>query len=37
MEMLHGFTVGQAFLIGVATGLSLSALVAAWLLMAERD
>jgi hypothetical protein len=37
MEVLQGFTVGQSFLIGLATGLSFSAIFAAWLLMTERD
>lgn len=35
MELLSGYTVGQAFLIGVAIGLSFAGIFAAWLLMAE--
>jgi|DEB19_MinimDraft_3_1074340.scaffolds.fasta_scaffold104171_2 hypothetical protein len=37
MDLLSGYTVGQAFLIGVATGMSFAALFAAWLLMTEGE
>lgn len=37
MGLLEGYTVGQAFLIGVAIGLSFGGVFAAWVLMGERD
>lgn len=37
MDLLSGYTVGQAFLIGVAIGMSFGGIYVAWMLLAERD
>jgi hypothetical protein len=37
MELLSGFTTGEAYLIGMAIGLTFAALVAAWFLLEEGE
>jgi hypothetical protein len=37
MELLSGFTTGEAYLIGMAIGLMFAGIVAAWFLLEEGE
>jgi hypothetical protein len=37
MELLSGFTTGEAYLIGMAIGLTFAAIVAAWFVLEEGE
>jgi hypothetical protein len=37
MELLSGYTTGEAYLIGMAIGLTFAGIVATWLLLEEGE